>query len=204
MRRLVHNRTGASAAEFSLVLPLLMLMLFGMIDTGRYMWEVNRAEKATQMGARMAVVTDVVPQALPGTTFLGTANCDLDNNGSYEICTQGDTINNPSAIPTITCTVSGCTPNAYAAMTPGAFTRIADRMRLMKADITDANVQVIYTGSGLGYAGDPNGMEVAPLVTVKLTGVKFKALTSLMLANINMPDFASTLTAEDSSGTVSN
>ena len=55
MRRLLRDRTGSGAAEFSLVLPLLILLLLGMIDTGRYMWEYNRAEKATQMGARFSV-----------------------------------------------------------------------------------------------------------------------------------------------------
>ena len=85
-----------------------------------------------------------------------------------------------------------------------AFTNIVNRMRLMKPDIAANNVTVDYRGSGLGYAGDPNGMEVSPLVTVKLTGVKFKPLTLLTLANVNMPDFATTLTSEDSSGTASN
>ena len=196
MRRLLHDQSGASAAEFSLVLPLLILLLFGMIDTGRYMWEYNRAEKATQMGARFAVVTNPVDSDLVTTNYVGT-------NG----LTQGDPIP-ASAFGVMTCTSTSClcttTPCPALTLDSAAFTRIADRMRLMKADITDANVQIIYSSSGLGYAGDPNGMEIAPLVTVKLTGVKFKALTSLMLANINMPDFASTLTAEDSSGTVSN
>ena len=44
-----------------MVLPLLLLFIFGIIDVGRLMWTWNRAEKATQMGARFAVVTDMVP-----------------------------------------------------------------------------------------------------------------------------------------------
>ena len=55
---LLRDRSAASAAEFALVLPLLLLFLFGIIDAGRFMWEYNRAEKATQVGARVAVVTD--------------------------------------------------------------------------------------------------------------------------------------------------
>lgn len=204
MRRLFLDGSGGSAAEFSLVLPLLVLLLFGMIDTGRYMWEYNRAEKATMMGARFAVVTDVVPSALASTHFVGTTNCDPTNSGSYVSCTQGDTIKNPAAIGTIICLSTGCTPPAYSAMTANAFPHIAARMRLMKPDIADANVEVDYRGAGLGYAGDPNGMEIAPLVTVKLTGVQFRPLSFLMLAHVNMPDFATTLTSEDSSGTASN
>ena len=30
----------------------------------------------------------------------------------------------------------------------------------MKPDITAANVRIDYSGSGLGFAGDPNGMEI--------------------------------------------
>ena len=59
--KLCRDRSGAGAAEFALVLPLFLMFLLGIIDAGRYMWEHNRAEKATQMGTRYAVVTDMVP-----------------------------------------------------------------------------------------------------------------------------------------------
>ena len=53
LRALIRDDRGASAAEFTLVLPLLLLMLFGIIDTARFMWAVNRSEKAAQMGVRI-------------------------------------------------------------------------------------------------------------------------------------------------------
>ena len=74
----------------------------------------------------------------------------------------------------------------------------------MKRDITESNVRITYRGSGLGYAGDPNGIEVSPLVTVQLTGMTFKPAVGLMLRNVSLPDFRTTLTAEDSAGSVSN
>ena len=58
LARLLRCNQAASSAEFALVLPLLLVLLFGVIDAGRFMWEYNRAEKATQMGVRYAVVTD--------------------------------------------------------------------------------------------------------------------------------------------------
>ena len=197
MRRLLHDMRGASAAEFALVLPLLMLLLFGMIDTGRYMWEHNQAEKATQMGARMAVVTDVVANDLAAVNYVGVGGL-----------TQGDRIP-ASALGVLTCTSATacvCTTAPCPSLTRNgpAFAAIVARMRLMKPDIVASNVSISYQGSGLGYAGDPNGMEIAPLVTVSLTGVQFQPLSLLMLTHTTMPDFATTLTAEDSVGSQSN
>ena len=42
----------------------MLILLFGIIDGGRFMWEATEAEKATQMGARMAVVTNPVAGGL--------------------------------------------------------------------------------------------------------------------------------------------
>ena len=57
---------------------------------------------------------------------------------------------------------------------------------------------------GLGFAGDPNGMEIAPLVTVELIGVQFRPLVLFNSVAFNLPAFRTTLTAEDSSGSQSN
>ena len=56
--RLILDRRASSAAEFALVLPAALLLLFGIIDVGRYAWQLNEYEKATQMGARHAVMLD--------------------------------------------------------------------------------------------------------------------------------------------------
>jgi hypothetical protein len=79
-------------------------------------------------------------------------------------------------------------------------------MRHMKPDITAANVRIAYRGSGLGFAGDPNGMEIAPLVTVELTGATFRPVSTALFGNptFPLPPFRTTLTSEDSSGSQSN
>jgi Flp pilus assembly protein TadG len=62
--RLYRCDRGSTAAEFAMTLPLVILLLFGIIDAGRLAWEFNRAEKATQVGARVAVVTNSFPSGL--------------------------------------------------------------------------------------------------------------------------------------------
>jgi hypothetical protein len=197
VRALLADRRAATAAEFGLVLPLLMLLLLGMIDTGRWMWEVNQAEKATQYGARMAVVTDVLAPGMASASYVGVGGL-----------TQGDVIP-ASALGEVTCDSTGCTCTTNPCPTLGttnsaAFTAIVARMQTMKPDITASNVSVTYRGAGLGYAGDPNGMEISPLVTVELSGVQFRPASGLLLLTLTLPAFRTTLTAEDMSGTGTN
>lgn len=199
--RLYRCERAATAAEFALVLPLLLIMLFGVIDGGRFLWEFNRAEKATQMGVRYAVVTTPV---LTG----------LDTSYSFAIdggITQGNAI--PTAnFDSATCDDSTCTCDSTTgnfcdstSYNSTAFQNIAQRMRFIYPPIADGDVEVIYKNVGLGFAGNPDGSDVSPLVTVKLKNLQFHPITCLVFAcSINMPSFSAALTAEDLSGTVSN
>ena len=196
--RLYRHRGAASAAEFALVLPLLLIFLFGIIDAGRFMWEYNRAEKATQMGARFAVVAD------PAATGLSTYSFSL--NGGI---TQG------TAVPTSSfdyavCTDTNCDPCVGSfcgniGYSNTAFRNIVDRMKLMYPPIDYDNVEVEYRNVGLGFAGNPDGPDVSALVTVRLTNLTFQPITCLVfLCTISMPDFSAGLTLEDATGSVSN
>lgn len=197
--RLGRCRRGGAAAEFGLVLPLLFVLIFLIIDAGRVMFAWNLAEKATQMGVRYAVVTDMIPAGL----------------ASYSFATSGGIIAGEpipeSAFGGARCDNTGCTCKtgmtcpALGTPVAGAFQKIVDRMRLTYPAIQAANVLVDYDYSGLGYAGDPIGPDVSPLVTVRLRNMTFTPITLLgMGPAINLPDFSATLTQEDAAGTVSN
>ena len=205
LRNLFRDTRAASAGEFALVLPLLMIMLFGIIDAGRFFWILNKSEKATQVGARMAIVTDPVSPDLIDADFAG---------GAIKV---GDLIP-ASSLGTIRCTSTGCSciinpcPFANGAVDATAFNVVVDRMQMMNPLIAPGNVQIQYSGSGFGYAGSAAGgggggpeiMEIHPLVTVRLTGMQFDFISLLGLVDITMPAASATLTAEDSSGTFSN
>ena len=204
--RVLINRSGATAAEFAIVVPLLILMLFGIIDAGRFAWTWNRAEKAVQMGVRMAVVTDVISTGLGSYDFVQPGGL-----------TQGDPILYPGISPitctgdgatttTCTCTASGAAicPTNYAAGDYRSFNRILFRMRNYVPELAPNKLQITYTGSGLGYAGDPNGMQIAPLVTVRIISLPFRPISTLNLMSSYITNISATLTAEDSSGSQSN
>jgi Flp pilus assembly protein TadG len=199
IRQLGTRCDGAIGAEFALVSPLLLLFLLGIIDVGRYMWEINQLEKATQMGARMAVVTDMVPTDLANMNFgailgqgaqiptsaFGSLHCDKPSGTVQCSCDSN-------------CSGIGMTANAVA------FDAVVTRMAQI-APIAASNVTITYTNSGLGYAGDPNGPDVAPIVTVRAHGVAFAPLIfELFGASTTLPAESASLTLEDASGTTSN
>jgi len=199
LHRLLRSEQAASAAEFALVLPLLLLLLFAIIDAGRFMWEFNEAEKATQTGARYAVVTDPVLNGLYTYSFSisgGIAQGTAVPTSSFDTATCGSS--------TCSCLPGGgfCSATSRNAT---AFTNLVTRMSKIYPQINANNVQIQYKNVGLGFAGDPDGPDVSPLVTVSLTGLQFHPLTCLVFAcSITMPDFRAGLTLEDAAGTESN
>ena len=192
------NRAAAVAAEFALVVPLLVLFVLGIIDGGRLLWTWNRAEKAAQMGARYAITTDVVSD--------GLASYDFFSGG----IPRGDPIPETS-FGGATCTSTGCTCNtgatcpALGTLSSTAFDNLVARMQDFMPELAASNVEVEYGYSGLGYSGDPYGPDMDPLVTVRITGLTYEpTLGSLFGASFAMPAFASTLSMEDGEGTHAN
>lgn len=189
LTKFLKETRAAAAAEFALVLPILTIFLLGIIDVGYYAWQFNRAEKAVQIGTRWAVATDMVPANLRTYSFA------VDGG-----IPQGTPVPSGS-FPKVTCNSGGCSAWGYDA---DAFTSIVSRMQDIKSEIEPADVQIEYAWSGLGYAGDPNGPDVAPIVTVKLVDMQHTPIFSIILGTMTLPDFAYSLTSEDSDGNFSN
>ncbi|WP_232366589.1 TadE/TadG family type IV pilus assembly protein [Alteripontixanthobacter muriae] len=192
---------SGTAAEFALVLPLLLLLTLGTIDVGYYAYRINEAEKATQIGARWAAVTDPLAKEIASTnytnTFVGT-----------DIILQGEPIP-AGALGKISCTSVGCTcvtsPCPGTTFDPASFSALSTRMKQIWPGLEDRNIRVDYSGSGLGFAGDPNGPDIAPLITVRLADMTYNSIAlSPLGVSANLPDFAYSITAEDSAGTSSN
>jgi Flp pilus assembly protein TadG len=183
-----RNEQASTAAEFAMVLPVLILFLLGIIDVGRLMWEINRAEKATQMGARYAVVSDPVA-TLINADFVGTYN--IPGGDAVPAAVFTSAVCNSTGNCTVTGSASGASGRNAA-----AFTNIVNWMKQFYPLITPANVRITYQNVGLGYSGDPTGPDVAPLTTVELRGLTFDPLV-LFGATVNLPPIKASLTQED-------
>lgn len=57
MASLIHGNRGQSLIEFAIVLPLLLLIVFGITEFSRAWMTVNILNQAAREGARLAVVT---------------------------------------------------------------------------------------------------------------------------------------------------
>lgn len=55
-RGLLANRSGSIAAEFALVVPILLLLTFSIIEFGRFMWTQNVLQSAVEDAARCSAL----------------------------------------------------------------------------------------------------------------------------------------------------
>ena len=184
MGHFMRDRSGSSAAEFALIVLLFLGVIFAVTDMARALWAWNTAGKATQLGARLAVVENFAAQGLQN--YDGVA--DAGGNGlSVPISAISP---NP-----VVCTSGGC--SGYGPL-DASFTTIATRMQNVYSAIQPTNVVIEYQHIGLGFSGNPFGSDIAPVVTVKLQNLTFNLITPILsgFVSLAMPDFAVSLTAE--------
>lgn len=197
LRAMLRSTHGGTAAEFGLLTPLLLSFMIGTVDLGRFLWTCNRAEKATQMGARFAVTNDIVPGGLATYDFAVAGG--IPQGDPIPLSSFGGADCN-SASGTVTCTCkTGATCPSLNPINTAAFTAIVTQMQRFYPSLTADNVTVSYEYSGLGYAGDPNGIQVSPVVTVRLKQPTFTPILFRFFGNatISLPAYAASLTLED-------
>src|SRR6266850_2002535 len=74
--RRVRGRRGQALVEFALVLPILLLIIFGIIDAGRLIFTMNTVGNAARTGARVAIVNQ---------STSGTSTCDTTSPTAYAV-----------------------------------------------------------------------------------------------------------------------
>lgn len=162
----LQREDGTTLVEFAVVLPIFLLLFFGLIDFGRLGFEYVMANKAMQMAARTAVTR---PPACPGvaqTNLRGAVVAGEVPPYFGSNCRSGATV---CADPgTVTC--AGSMGNATVAE---IWPVIAV---LLPNDATAANLRFSYAyNSDLGFLGGP----YEPMVTVSIQNLSFEFITPL-------------------------
>lgn len=214
--RFARDRSAASSVEFALVVVPFLLFLLGTLDVGRFIWLVNENEKAAQSGARFAVVTDTIPGGEIGCDEIGaeTAGLRCFSYSINGIVNQGLPV--PEAdFPNVTCSAPSGTlscnceqscpfSTAIDTVAQNSFDALIDRMRRIQPRLGPENVSIEYAWSGLGYSGDPNGADVSPTITVKISDLDFRPLFLANQIGFSAPGAEYSLTMEDAEGSFAN
>ncbi len=166
VRPLLRDDSGAALVELAIVMPLFLLLFFGLIDFGRLGFETVMAEKAMDRAARIAAVRPAACPGVPNFNVRGTVPVNTVPPRFGTSCGSGATVcANPG---TISCTAAVSNPTASE-----IWTGIAP---LMPHGATVANIRLSYTfDSNLGFLGGP----YVPVVTVELQNLGFQFLTPL-------------------------
>lgn len=72
LQRFVDEERGAAIVEFALVLPILLLVLWGIVDIGRAFYTLNTLASAVREGARAGAVMAVRPDNSANTATIRT------------------------------------------------------------------------------------------------------------------------------------
>lgn len=205
VRGLPRDQAGAVFAEFALLLPLLVVIVFGAVDFLYAFYQWNAAAKAVEVGARLAAVSDPVAAGLNR-----LSNQALMNGAIPGAAIPGFVVTCKERSCTCEGTCFGLAGNLFdaAAMNRIVFGRGSSGcgdatsydttgMCDVLPSITPDNVVIVYRQTGLGYAGRPGGP--VPTITVSLQNMEFKFffLSAIPGMKIAIPPMTTTITAED-------
>ncbi len=127
-RILARRRAGGqSVVEFALILPLIMLLLFGAVDVGRGVFAYNTLAQAAREGNRVAIVNQtesvVKTRVIGAAVTLGLSNSSVDvcyktAASTQRSCASPTTNNCPQATRAIGCLAIVTARLTYRPMTP--------------------------------------------------------------------------------------
>jgi hypothetical protein len=202
----IWDESAGGTVEFVAIIGPFLLITFFIFEIVIAVLWIGTAEKAAQLGARLAVVFNPAATGLPATY-------PLRSGGSYfygEPCSQGACGTNGTGFDTVTCvgnSLAGCDSTALAldwcSLTP--IDCIVKRMHDVFSLTQVQYVTITYAYAGLGFAGGP----IIPSVTLKVSGVPYGAVITTLVGRFfsagkgtsnllaTLPDISVTLTGED-------
>lgn len=153
-RRLAEER-ASTAVEFAMILPIILLMTLGTIETATVLFEIHKLNDAARRIARAAIIQPAIPKI-------------SDLQAGAVVCIgQGASVS--------------CGGASIAH--PASFASLLAEGRVLVPNLKAENVRLIYEDSGTVQM--VSGEIVTPSVTVELMGVTFESfILSHLLDNI--------------------
>ena len=105
-----EEQRGQSLVEFALLLPLMLLIITGLFDVARAVWQENTLAYAAREGTRYAIVHGSYGSPAADPTDVTNATC---SPGDVVICTQIPNIVRQAAIGVPNVTVTVTYPDVY-------------------------------------------------------------------------------------------
>ncbi|MGN6251662.1 MAG: TadE/TadG family type IV pilus assembly protein [Marmoricola sp.] len=109
-----REEQGAAAVEFALVMPMLMLLVFGLIQYGLYFWALQSGSRAADVTARQlsvgncqdgtalrAFVTGQLGSAASGTATVSEVYTRVDGSAGTATNSAGGTVKVTVSFPTV-------------------------------------------------------------------------------------------------------
>jgi Flp pilus assembly protein TadG len=205
------DENGATMVEMAIVASLLFIVVLGFVDFGYAFYQWNAANKAVQVGARLARVSTPVPSGL----LSESSTSDPTKVGLPVPAGTYDYVCTASAAGTASCSCAAGTCEDITVVQQGqdAFNLIyagddgvcdgaANPGRPGMCDffprLQKNNVKIEYIATGLGYWTRPGGP--VPTIKVSLQNLTFQFyfLGGLLGFNdIDIPSMVSSVTGED-------
>lgn len=101
IRIFARSDRAAALVEFAIVLPILLIIVFGIVDFGRALYTANNLTSAVREGARLAST-----QINPDPTTAGSKSAVQTAVSSYVVAFGGN-----AGAPTVSETFTGAPPN---------------------------------------------------------------------------------------------
>lgn len=195
-RSLLRNDEGSAAIEYvALLLPLIALVFTSLQIALAYHFALT-AQKAVELGARIAAVRDAVHEGLPTTNELVTGST----------FTAGDPCGRGACEdPGGPWTCTGATVATDASCNVAKFNEIRDEVGRLAYLLDDDDLSITYSYGLLGFADGP----LVPIVEVAIVERPFFLQFFFNLAfggegddiEVTLPAVAATAIAEDLSST---
>ena len=197
---LTSDESGTAMVEMAIVASLLFIVVLGFVDFGYAFYQWNAANKAVQVGARLASISNPVADGLQNlvdaTNLATTSNVAGDDVGPgvYKVVCDG-------ATQSCSCTGTSCVNISFDQT---AFNLIYDGdssrpgMHDFFPRLEKKNIQIEYVATGLGYWTRPDGPVPTIKVSLQSLTFQFYFLGGLLGFNdINIPSMVSSVTGED-------